>query len=104
MVTQKSQFRLLYPDGQDEDQGTPQLHEQSGNAAFEEGASEDSLFEVLSGRKPLPPKTAPSYTELVDMDVETEDTAEEGALDDTFREKRKPLAEELDPLDDSEIF
>ncbi|KXT08846.1 hypothetical protein AC579_1481 [Pseudocercospora musae] len=103
MLTQKTQFRLLYPEGQDEDQGTPQLREQSGVAAFEEGASEDSLFEVLSGRKPLPPKTAPSYTEMIDMDVEGEDTIEAG-LDDTFREKRKPLAKELDPLDDSEIF
>lgn len=103
MVTQKTQFRLLFPEGQDEDEGTPPAPEQAGNAAFEEGASEDSLFEVLSGRKPLPPKTAPSYTEMVDIDVEREDSIE-GALDDTFREKRKPLPEEIDPLDDSEIF
>ncbi|KAF2216181.1 hypothetical protein CERZMDRAFT_33198 [Cercospora zeae-maydis SCOH1-5] len=102
MVTSRSNFELMYPEGRDENDvsssSTPPLQ-----ANFEEGASEDSLFDVLSGRKPLPPKTEPSYTERVDMDVEDEYT-EQVALEDTFREKRKPLAEELDPLDDSDIF
>jgi hypothetical protein len=65
---------------------------------------------VLSGRKPLPQKTEASYTERVDLEVETEeDTVAEG-MEDTFREKRmrrepEPRVElEVDPLDDSDIF
>ncbi|KAM3422507.1 hypothetical protein BST61_g9 [Cercospora zeina] len=73
MVTSRSKFELMYPEGRDENDlnssSTPPLQ-----ANFEEGASEDSLFDVLSGRKPLPPKTEPSYTERVDMDVEDEYT------------------------------
>lgn len=95
--------KLLYPEGQDETEEATRAATPPLASTYEEGASEDSLFEVLSGRKPLPPKTEPSYTERVDFEVESED-AEQGALEDTFREKRRPLAEELDPLDDSEIF
>lgn len=75
-------------------------------AAFDEGASEDSLFDVLSGRKPMAPKTEQSYTERVDFEVgatEDEDTATVG-LDDTFREKVARRLPVVDPLDDSEIF
>ena len=103
MVTSRQKFDLLYPEGRDENDESIRATTPPAQSTYEEGASEDSLFEVLSGRKPLPPKTEPSYTERVDLDVEYEDT-EQGALEDTFREKRKPLAEELDPLDDSEIF
>ncbi|KAI5368079.1 Putative WD40/YVTN repeat-like-containing domain superfamily [Septoria linicola] len=103
MVTSRAKFELLYPEGLDELDEATRAATPPLQATFEEGASEDSLFDVLSGRKPLPPKTEPSYTERVDLDVEHEDT-EQGALDDTFREKRRPLAEELDPLDDSDIF
>ena len=102
MVASRSKFELMYPEGRDEHELTSSITPPL-QANFEEGASEDSLFDVLSGRKPLPPKTEPSYNERVDMDVEDEYT-EQGALEDTFREKRKPLAEELDPLDDSDIF
>jgi hypothetical protein len=72
--------------------------------SFEEGASDDSLFDVLSGRKPLPPKTEQSYTERVDLEVETEEEDATERLDDTFREmkSRKPVP--ADPFDDSQIF
>lgn len=103
-VIQKTKFDILCPEGWDEAQATPRQPQLSVDAPFEEGVSEDSLFDVLSGRKPLPPKTTPSYTEMVDINVETENTEAQGSLEDTFREKRKPLAAELDPLDDSEIF
>jgi WD40 repeat protein len=103
MVSSRSKFELLYPEGRNENDEATRSATPPAQSTYEEGASEDSLFEVLSGRKPLPPKTEPSYTERVDLDVESEDT-EQGALEDTFREKHRPLAEELDPLDDSQIF
>ncbi|KAK4504877.1 hypothetical protein PRZ48_002840 [Zasmidium cellare] len=108
MVTEQSRFHLLHPEGQDE------LLEQvsrpasaEGSEPNDEGNSEDSLFQVLSGRKPLPPKTQPSYTEMVDLEMEAEDELDGDGLDDTFREKRKAVQQapmEIDPLDDSEIF
>lgn len=107
MVAEPSRFHLLYPEGQDElTDGTPRSVSSHGSEAYEEGNSEDSLFQVLSGRKPLPPKTEPSYTEKVDLDMEAEDSFD-GGLDDTFREKKKAVQQaqsEFDPLDDSEIF
>lgn len=106
-VTEPSQFYLLYPEGQDEltDEG-PRPVSSNGSEPYDEGNSEDSLFQLLSGRKPLPPKTAASYTEMVDLDMEAEDSPD-GGLDDTFREKKKGMKQaqvEMDPLDDSEIF
>lgn len=101
MATEKTTFKLIYPDGQD-DAGVQETLTADSGAEFEEGASEDSLFDVLSGRKPLPPKTNPSYTEMMDLDAEAEDTVDGEQLDDTFREKRK--AAERDPLDDSDFF
>lgn len=101
MATEKTTFKLIFPDGQDDVEAEVTSPATDG-APFEEGDSEDSLFDVLSGRKPLPPKTHPSYTEMVDLDAEAEDTIGGERLDDTFREKRK--ATEKDPLDDSEFF
>lgn len=101
MATEKTMFKLIFPDGQD-DNDVQQASPTISGAPFEEGASEDSLFDVLSGRKPLPPKTNPSYTEMMDLDMEAENTADVDQLDDTFREKRK--AAQSDPLDDSEFF
>lgn len=101
MATEKTTFRLIYPDGQDENDVQP-VSPSLDNAPFEEGASEDSLFDVLSGRKPLPPKTHPSYTEMMDLDVEAENTVDGDQLEDTFREKRRTVHN--DPLDDSEFF
>ena len=74
---------------------------------FEEGASEDSLFDVLSGRKPLPPKMDQSYTERIDLEVETEDEDMTTRMDDTFVGKKMRTLRpgmEVDPLDDSQIF
>ena len=72
--------------------------------AFEEGESEDSLLDVLSGRKPMPPRMEPSYTEMIDVEVETEEEDMSTRMDDTFREKKSRKALPLDPFDDSEIF
>ncbi|KAF2168194.1 hypothetical protein M409DRAFT_21638 [Zasmidium cellare ATCC 36951] len=107
MVTEPSRFHLLYPEGQDE-LSDPISRRPSADESeqYDEGNSEDSLFQVLSGRKPLPPKTQPSYTQMVDLEMEGEDDLD-GGLDDTFREKRKAVQQvpmEVDPLDDSEIF
>ena len=103
----KSSFRLIYPEGRPE--GLDRRQSQAIAAAeaddsFEEGASEDSLFDVLSGRKPLPPKTEQSYTERVDFEVETDEEDETQRLDDTFREKKSRRPMPVDPFDDSEIF
>ncbi|EME47246.1 hypothetical protein DOTSEDRAFT_69256 [Dothistroma septosporum NZE10] len=108
MATELNNFHIVYSEGQDETlSGTPKARAMAitRDAPFEEGGSDDSLFEVLSGRKPLPPKTAPSFTEMVDLDAEAEDTLA-GSLEDTFREKKKgaEAQTEVDPLDDSEIF
>ncbi|KAK4632318.1 hypothetical protein CLAFUW4_02753 [Fulvia fulva] len=104
MATEMHNFQLIYPEGQDEMvAGTPRATAITRDVPFEEGGSEDSLFEVLSGRKPLPPKTAPSFTEMVDLEAEAEeDTISGGPLEDTFREKKKKV--DVDPLDDSDIF
>lgn len=107
MVTEPSQFHLIYPEGQDElFEVDSRPASADGNILYDEGNSEDSLFEMLSGRKPLPPKTQPSYTEMIDLEAEAEEELD-GGLDDTFREKRKAVQQiptEVDPFDDSEIF
>lgn len=101
LANTKTTFCLVYPEGKSE------IPTSNGaeHAAFEEGASEDSLLEVLTGKKPAPPRTEPSYTEMVDLAAETEEDTV--GLDDTFREKKK--ADDIngnvpDPFDDSEIF
>ncbi|KXL47539.1 hypothetical protein M433DRAFT_149251 [Acidomyces richmondensis BFW] len=106
LAATKSAFLILHPDGRD---SVPfsETHSSVGEAhdtGFEEGTSEDSLIDMLSGRKP-PPHL--SYTELVDLEAEAEEDEDiSTALDDTFREKRKATAKsvEKDPLDDSQIF
>ncbi|CAK3859076.1 WD repeat-containing [Lecanosticta acicola] len=110
LITEATRFRLLHPEGKDDDDATDYAatpragSAEAGAAQYEEGASEDSLFDVLSGRKPLPPKTQPSLTETLDLEMEEEDSLDGAAeLEDTFREKRK-VPEVIDPLDDSEIF
>jgi hypothetical protein len=105
MATEKTAFHFIYPEGRDSDNGPSRDGSPTRGAVDEEDDVEDSLFDVLSGRKPLPPKTDPSYTEMVDLDMEAEDTIS-GGLDDTFREKRRAIEtqQEVDPLDDSEFF
>ncbi len=99
-------YKLLYPEGRPDDVEVMSGAEQDVTGLhFDEGASEDSLFDVLSGRKPLPPKTEQSYTERVDLEVRTEEDGSSVRLDDTFREKRpRQVVDEVDPLDDSDIF
>lgn len=111
LITESTRFRLLHPEGKDDastaGDDTPRAGSaNTGAGAYEDGASEDSLFDVLTGHKPLHPKTAPSYTEMMDLEMDAEDTASGGALEDTFREKRKAQEDQgaVDPLDDSEIF
>lgn len=108
LAATRATFTFLYPEGAD-----TTTHQQprriSANfddlSEYDEGASEDSILDILSGRKPMPLKTEPSYTEMVDFEMESEETV---GLDDTFREKRKTMASaeelEIDPLDDSQIF
>ena len=110
LAATRSSFRLLYPEGQPgtSDVGNNQARVGSNEVeeeTLEEGASEDSLFDVLSGRKPMARKTEPSYTEMVDVEVETEEEGSTTRLDDTFvgkRHSRRPVP--IDPLDDSQIF
>ena len=107
LAATKSSFRLLYSEGQPDDIDAGQAGAQSQEAndeSFEEGASEDSLFDVLSGKKPLHAKTEQSYTEMVDVEIETEEEDYTTRVDDTFREKRTRRPMTADPFDDSEIF
>jgi WD40 repeat protein len=108
IATEKQKFTLVYPEGQD-DQAATSPHDDAPNnledSFYEDDEGEDSLLEILSGRKPMHPKTKPSYTEMVDDLVAEAATSEE--LDDTFREKKQQKASseaEFDPLDDSQIF
>jgi hypothetical protein len=105
LATEKLKFALVYPEGQD-DQATlpPPIEPNNLEDSFYEDGAEDSLLEILSGRKPIHPKTEPSYTEMVDDLVVEAATSEE--LDDTFREKkqRANVEPDFDPLDDSQIF
>lgn len=106
LAATKASFRVLYPEGRDLSEPAAELGGSAEQIGFEEGTSQDSLLDVLSGRKPLPPRTEQSYTEMVDLEVEAVDEMEDqsASLDDTFREKRKPSVKEVDPLDDSDIF
>ena len=107
LVAEKESYQLLYPEGPNPDFESAQDHLSLASADQQESVadSDDSLFDLLSGRKPLPPKTEQTYTEMVDLDVDAEDTMDD-AMEDTFREKRKPAQQNsfVDPLDDSEIF
>jgi len=105
LCASKAGFTVLFPERRGsqiaEDGVFPAQEEE--DVPFEEGASEDSLMDMLSGRKPLAIVTEPSYTNL---DVGTEDEDASGRLEDTFREKRRAVtdASETDPFDDSDIF
>jgi hypothetical protein len=107
LATSKTSSRLLYPEGRPEESeaavSRPRAKSNVSDA-FEEGESEDSLLDVLSGRKPMPQKTEPSYTEMVDVEVETEEEDISTRMDDTFREKKSRRPVPIDPFDDSEIF
>jgi WD40 repeat protein len=104
MASTKTSFRVCYLEGR-----PANVHEVSPTAydeeIFEEDVSEDSLLDMLSGRKALPSQ-APSYTERIYMEAEEAGPDDSVSLDDTFREKHKVLVghSEVDPLDDSEIF
>nr|POF23923.1 putative wd repeat-containing protein c32h8.09 [Quercus suber] len=118
LATTRTAFRVLYPEGAKVSPGYSMASTSMSRAAvgarseqedYEEGHSEDSLFDVLSGRKPQHDDEHDremSYTERVDLETEEDDSVAQ--MDDTFREKRptRALAEELkvDPLDDSQIF
>ena len=118
MASNKVSFRLAYPFGALET--TNETREQrvppgvtddreKQQSEFDEGASEDSLLDFLSGRTPLPPKNEQSYTERVDVEVDMEDAYGHTRLQDTFRGVLKSNgpsgpAQSPDPLDDSEIF
>ena len=107
LASTKASFRLNYPEGQPagaESVESEALSHASEDEPFDEGASEDSLFDVLSGKKPLPPKTEESYTERVDSEVETEEEDSTLRVDDTFREQKSRRPIPVDPFDDSQIF
>jgi WD40 repeat protein len=108
IATEKQKFTLVYPESRDDHAATLSPNDELNNledSFYEDDGVEDSLLEILSGRKPMHPKTKPSYTEMVDDLVAEAATSEE--LDDTFREKKQQKANaeaEFDPLDDSQIF
>ncbi|KAF2718792.1 WD40 repeat-like protein, partial [Polychaeton citri CBS 116435] len=93
----RSSFSLLYP------WGNPQPHLEPIQQAQDQTQEleEDSLLEVLTGRKP---QQEQSYTEQVSIEADAFSSSEH--LEDTFVEKSKAktLQAEVDPLDDSEIF
>jgi len=109
LCANKSSFRVLYPEGRDSAaleiaMSPPAAAER--DESYEDGASEDSILDLLSGRKPLPPRTEQSYTELIEMETGAADQDASARLDDTFREKRRATTKdsETDPLDDTDIF
>ncbi|KAK3725393.1 hypothetical protein LTR37_000363 [Vermiconidia calcicola] len=105
LASTKSCFMLMWPEGRpDVSEYERAVSQEAADEPFDEGASEDSLFDVLSGRKPLPPRSTQSYTERIDIEVETEEEDSTTRMDDTFREKKTRRPEPLDPLDDSDIF
>ncbi|PNS18219.1 hypothetical protein CAC42_7588 [Sphaceloma murrayae] len=98
VTSRKAGFQLLWP------QGRPDLAgEQEGavGVADVEDASEDSLYDILTGRTPLPELKV----KQVEMEADAETTQR---LEDTFREKVVKTGEQglkgesID--DDSEIF
>jgi len=104
LLTAKSSFRILYTEGLPTDSDRQVFAGPASTDAFDEGASDDSIFDVLSGRKPMPVKTDQSYTERLDFEVETEEENLSTHMDDTFREKRVRKSAVVDPFDDSQIF
>jgi len=105
LAAARSSFWILYPEGAELVSGDARAGVEVGGEEFEEGASEDSLLDILSGRKPaLPYVTEQSYTQMVELEMGEADEGANEAFDDTFREKRKVDTDVVDPLDDSQIF
>ncbi|KAK1810385.1 hypothetical protein LTR12_015265 [Friedmanniomyces endolithicus] len=105
LAAAKHNFWTLYPEGAELVSGDARAGVEVGGEVFEEGGSEDSLLDVLSGRKPAPPYvTEQSYTQMVELEMGEADKGTDEAFDDTFREKRKVDTDVVDPLDDSQIF
>ncbi|KAF4550607.1 Hypothetical protein D9617_16g013950 [Elsinoe fawcettii] len=110
LTTRKAGFQLLWPEGRPDPSLEPLRASvavmRGGEAETEEGdISHDSLYEILTGRTPLPELKVQQVEKEVDME-RTE------KLDDTFREKVQSMQEEkkVNGLmgesleDDSEIF
>lgn len=91
LATTKSSWQVLWPEGHDTVAGAL-----SPNNASQLEASDDSLYDILSGRRSLPPLADSTGRDMSSLDSDT------AALDDTFSDKRR--APSVDPLDDSEIF
>ena len=105
LAATKSSFRMLCPEGRDSTLDDMNAATGEGAEMYEEGESEDSLLDVLSGRRPAPQrKPDQSYTEVSEGEAEAADEAETMRLEDTFRDKKVLGTAEIDPLDDSQIF
>ena len=94
VTTRKSGWQVIWPEGCDE---TSVASETAMADVTPDGdVSQDSLYEILSGRTPLPELK----TKTIDMDETTGSSA--AGLDDTFREKKGQAQTGVE--DDSEIF
>ncbi|TKX19378.1 hypothetical protein C1H76_8564 [Elsinoe australis] len=104
LTTRKAGFQLLWPQGKP----VPSIDQMraSVNGGAEEGdVSEDSLYDILTGRTPLPELKV----RQVEMEVDKEETEK---LEDTFQEKIGKVDEKVKEAgmqgesleDDSEIF
>ena len=115
LCSTKASSVLLYPEGKPTQQDTGQTADESFVSEGAEDEIEDSLLDLLTGKTPLPPKTEPSYTERVDLEIESEEGGSTTRMDDTFRGKRVFRDDNVavtrgtseadhDPFDDSDIF
>ncbi|KAK5708236.1 hypothetical protein LTR97_000776 [Elasticomyces elasticus] len=102
LAATKSGFRVLYPEGRDCLVNADQMESRLSAEIYDEGTSEDSLADILSGRKPV--TTGQSHTERLAQEVNEAGGYDGSTLDDTFRERGRTAEEEVDPLDDSQIF
>lgn len=104
----KSSWQILWPEGrnlrEDRDSRDDQYswsQSSVGTPLEDSGEGEDSLLEALTGRKSTS-HLAEDFHLADEVHVGIDEMDDGDALDDTFREKRK--MQEVDPLDDSEIF
>lgn len=91
LATTKTSHCIVYLDGRFEAEDNmlgATLRSPTTEQPFDEGASEDSLFDILSGRKPMARSRGESYTRQVDLEVETEEEDSTTRMDDTFRGRR----------------
>lgn len=98
----KRKYCLIFPDRAPDAADEEIVDAQPVHMSISGSDLDDSIQDILTGRKPMPVKAQDSYTEFVDL--EGDSTIR---LDDTFREKkRKAETDEVafDPLDDSQIF